>query len=122
MGFTIGVSNAPATAVTWVARCNIGSGPNMDDAISLSSRWSYAGAAPGPNWMDIACFDSTTAIVKESRAYVNIVDGKNYTFDFNTETLSETSVSILGSGILELMITMMMVVMMIKVISGMIKK
>jgi len=119
MGFTLGVDNALAPAIKWRALCNIGAGPNMPTTLSLSERWACVEAAPGQNWMDIACFDSEDSIIQESRVFVTILDNRDYIFDFTTEALLDVTGTVSNiSGILDMMITLMIVVMMM----GMIQK
>ncbi|GAJ08900.1 unnamed protein product [marine sediment metagenome] len=92
MSFTLGVKNAPSPATLWMALLAVGEGPNMTEPLPLSERWVSSEPAPGPNWMDIACFDPEELLVQESMVYVTIEDGKSYTFDFETETLQEVTV------------------------------
>lgn len=91
MSFTLGVKNAPSPATLWMALLAVGEGPNMTEPLPLSERWVCPEPAPGPNYMNIACFDPEELIVQESMVYVTIEDGKSYTFDFETETLQEVA-------------------------------
>ena len=92
MSFTLGVKNAPSPATLWMAMLAAGEGPNMTEPLPLSERWHCSEPAPGPNYIDIACFDPEELIVHESLVPVTIEDGKDYTFDFETETLQEVTV------------------------------
>ena len=92
MGFTLGVKNAPSPATLWMAMLAAGEGPNMTEPLPLSERWVCSEPAPGPNYIDIACFDPEEYLVQKSLVYVTIEDGKSYTFDFETETLQEITV------------------------------
>jgi len=114
MGFTLGVQNTPSPATLWMALLAAGEGPNMTEPLPLSERWACSEPAPGPNYMDIACFDPEEYLVQENLGYVTIEDGKNYTFDFATETLLvaapsiwETMGPILGLGLMAGMVGMM---------------
>lgn len=101
MGFTLGVENAPAPATQWGCYCNCYSTgqPNSIQEQStkpygplpLEERWVCADPAPGQNWVDIACFDSEGYTVKESTGEVTILDGRDYVFDFTTETLRDVT-------------------------------
>jgi len=97
MGFTLGVQNAPASATQWMAQCNYYStGPGMTAPLLLSQRWNSLAPAPGENWLGIVCFDEEGYIVKESVVEVTIEDGRDYTFDFATETLQVITVPAAG--------------------------
>jgi len=60
-------------------------------ALPLEERWICEDPAPGDNWIHIACFDSELGLVRESFLYAAILDGANYVFDFETETLETVS-------------------------------
>lgn len=91
MSFTLGVENAPSPAIQWMATCNYYTTgvPRMTSPLPLSERWNCPEAAPGYNTLGIACFDSGGYIVQESIVAVTIEDGRDYIFDFATETLQD---------------------------------
>ncbi len=91
MGFTLSVENAPSPAIQWMAQCNYYTTgvPRMTSPLPLAERWDCAALAPGYNTLDIACFDSGGYIVQESIVDVTIEDGRDYIFDFATETLQD---------------------------------
>lgn len=91
MGFTLGVENAPSPAIQWIAQCNYYTTgvPRMTSPLPSAERWDCAEAAPGFNTLGIACFDAGGYIVQESIVDVTIEDGRDYIFDFATETLQD---------------------------------
>jgi len=98
LGFTLGVKNAPASATQWMASCNYYSTgiPGMTDPLLLSRRWNCLDPAPGENWLGVVCFDAEDHIVQESAVEVTIEDGRDYIFDFATETLQVVTVPAAG--------------------------
>lgn len=101
MGFTLGVENTPDPATQWGCYCNCETTlfPNSVweqptkpyGLLPLEERWICADPAPGLNPIDIACFDSEGYTVKESTGEVTILDGRDYIFDFATDTLRDVT-------------------------------
>ncbi|GAI49880.1 unnamed protein product [marine sediment metagenome] len=93
MGFTLRVENAPSPAIQWMAQCNTYTTgePRMASPLPLAQRWNCPEPAPGYNTLGIACFDAEGYIVQESIVTVTIEDGRDYIFDFATETLQVTA-------------------------------
>lgn len=98
MGFTLGVQNAPSPATQWMATCNYYSTgePGMTAPLLLAQKWNCLDPAPGENWLGIACFDAEGNIVQEAAGEVTIEDGRDYVFDFATNTLGAAAPSIWG--------------------------
>lgn len=126
MGFTLGVENAPAPATHWGCYCNCYSTgqPNSVQEqptkpyglLPLEEKWVCVDPAPGTNDIDIACFDAEGYTVKESTGEVPILDGREYIFDFATETLRDVTAApvmtaiigpLLALGLLAAMVGMM---------------
>ncbi len=101
MGFTLGVKSAPSPATQWGCYCNnyTTGQPNSIQAqptkpygpLPLAEKWICVDPAPGGNWVAIACFDSAGYTVQESVIEVTILDGRDYIFDFGTETLEDVT-------------------------------
>ena len=101
MGFILGVENAPAPATQWGCYCNCETTlqPNSVQEqptkpyglLPLEEKWVCLDPAPGLNLIDIACFDSEDHTVKESTGEVTIEDGRDYIFDFATDTLRDVT-------------------------------
>jgi len=135
MGFTLGVENAPAyypidgpavIPTQWGCYCNCDTTlqPNSVQEqttkpygfLPLEEKWVCVDPAPGQNWIDIACFDSEGYTIKESTGFVDILDGRDYIFDFATETLRDVTAApvmtsiigpLLALGLLAAMVGMM---------------
>ncbi len=101
MGFTLGVENAPVPATQWGCYCNcdtillpnsVREQPTKPyGALPLSERWVCVDPAPSENPIDVMCLDADLNTVQESFVTVTILDGRDYTFDFATETLVDVT-------------------------------